>query len=160
MNIDNLWRDCFDINPQWKKEQNKDQKEFKNWHSSAVVHGFLPTFPTSLLPTLLFSDSDTSVYIRTSLLPSSLDPGRSHYYVSALVAAMGRIHMSEADACSVHSASLWTAPYLKPSFFYLLLFTHAGTALTCLQSPVSSGKWNTRFQGNLTWPSSWQRQTE
>lgn len=52
------------------KKKNKTKiKEFKNWHNSAVVHGFLPTFPTSLLPTLLFSDSDASVYIRTSLLP-------------------------------------------------------------------------------------------
>lgn len=144
------------------KKKNKTKiKEFKNWHNSAVVHGFLPTFPTSLLPTLLFSDSDTSVYIRTSLLPSSLDPGCSHYYVSALVAAMGHIHTSEADACSVHSSSLWIAPYLKSFFFfYLLLLTHAGTALTCLRSPISSGKWNKRFQGNLTWPLAWQRQTE
>lgn len=84
----------------YQSSMNQRSKSLRTGTILLVVHGFLPTLPTSLLPMPLFSDSGNSIYIRTSLLPSSLDPVQRHYCVWALVAAMGCMHRSEANTCS------------------------------------------------------------
>lgn len=107
------------------KKKNKTKiKEFKNWHNSAVVHGFLPTFPTSLLPTLLFSDSDTSVYIRTSLLPP--------HWIQAVATIMSQPWWLQWDTSTRQRQmpAVFIPPpcELPPTwslFFFLLTFTYS-----------------------------------
>ena len=69
-----------------------------------MVHGLLPILPISLLPTPLFSDSNTSIYTSPALFPSSLDPAQSQHCVWASMAAMGLLCLP------VRGRRLWWIP--------------------------------------------------